>query len=300
MRRAAGVVALGATIALVGAGVGAGATIAAPHSSAVNPTMPTIKVTASGKHTYTVSGLTTFTAGRVQLVLKSVKGEHEAELGSLHKGYTFKKLRADLKAFGQKQGSGKNGSTPKSALRHLNRAISHSNFYGGLDSIAGQTERGTMVLPKPGTYYVVNDTNLPKAAQKLTVTGPKVNRAAPKSSVTETALTTRRFGGPTHLPAKGTITFKNKSTESPHFLAMAHVKKGTTKKQVLNELQSNGKGPNYFLKGQAATDPVGEGNSQTLSYNVPKGTYAQVCFFPDPKTGMPHAFMGMIRIVHLK
>jgi hypothetical protein len=25
-----------------------------------------------------------------------------------------------------------------------------------------------------------------------------------------------------------------------------------------------------------------------------------MCFFPDPKTGDPHAFMGMVRIVHLR
>jgi len=25
-----------------------------------------------------------------------------------------------------------------------------------------------------------------------------------------------------------------------------------------------------------------------------------MCFFPDLKTGMPHAAMGMVRIVHLK
>jgi hypothetical protein len=34
--------------------------------------------------------------------------------------------------------------------------------------------------------------------------------------------------------------------------------------------------------------------------HLPPGTYAVMCFFPDPKTGDPHAFMGMVRIVHLK
>jgi hypothetical protein len=32
---------------------------------------------------------------------------------------------------------------------------------------------------------------------------------------------------------------------------------------------------------------------------LPAGDYAEVCFFPDLETGMPHAFMGMVRIVHL-
>jgi hypothetical protein len=33
---------------------------------------------------------------------------------------------------------------------------------------------------------------------------------------------------------------------------------------------------------------------------LPKGEYVEVCFFPDPKTGMPHAYMGMIGTVTLK
>jgi len=294
MRKAVGVVAASATIALIGAGAG----VASTHASGAKATMPTIKVKAS-KHGYHVSGPTTFAAGRVQIVLTSVKGEHTVELGSLRKGYTFKKLRADFRAFGE----GSQGPQPtKSALKHLDRAVKKTNFYGGLDSAAGQTERGTVVLPKAGKYLVVNDSgNLPKIAKKLTVTGPAVNRPAPKSAATVTALTKRRFGGAKTLPTKGTVTFKNKSTESPHFLGLLHVKKGTTKKQLLNEFESKpGSGPNYILGDQAATDPVGEGNSQTLSYKLPKGQYAELCFFPDPKTGMPHAFMGMVRMVHLK
>jgi len=48
------------------------------------------------------------------------------------------------------------------------------------------------------------------------------------------------------------------------------------------------------------TDVLSPGQSQTLTYTLPKGTYAEMCFFPDLKTGMPHAAMGMVRIVHLK
>ena len=37
----------------------------------------------------------------------------------------------------------------------------------------------------------------------------------------------------------------------------------------------------------------------TVTYHLTKGEYVLLCFMPDPKTGMPHAFMGMIGIVHL-
>ena len=52
-------------------------------------------------------------------------------------------------------------------------------------------------------------------------------------------------------------------------------------------------------KGSAGIDAINPGLSETVSYNLPKGTYAELCFFPDPRTGEPHAFMGMVRIVTL-
>jgi hypothetical protein len=111
--------------------------------------------------------------------------------------------------------------------------------------------------------------------------------------------TNRRFGGATVLPASGTINVINHSTESPHFLVLQHVKKGTTRKQVIRSFASQQR-PSFIRAGSTSTDALGEGKSQTLKYSVPKGTYAEFCFFPDPKTGKPHVLMGMVRIVHLK
>jgi hypothetical protein len=285
---------------MIAAGVG-GAAASAPHTAKAGSSLPTIKVVdAPGK--FKVSGDTTFQAGRVRLDFTAKQKERETVIARLHDGYTFKKLRADVRAFGEKAGQGPHGSTPKSALKHLDRAVKNVDFYGGIDALPGQKESATMVLPTAGTYLVVEDTgNLPRSPHKLTVTGSMVNRPGPKSDATVTALTKRRFGGAKTLPAKGTITFKNKSKESPHFLGLLHVKKGTTKKEVEQGLQSRGR-PDFALPGQASTEIVGEGNSQTLTYDLhnQKGEYVEACFFPDPKTGMPHAFMGMLRIVTLK
>ena len=159
-----------------------------------------------------------------------------------------------------------------------------------------------MTLPKAGTYYLYNDSgDLPAQAKKLTVTGPEAKRAKPQSSATVKATSAKRFAGATTLPAHGTITFKNVSTNSPHFLDLQHVKQGTTRKQVIDFLNSGvQKEPSWGRQGQAGTDVVGEGQSQTLSYKLPKGEYVEWCFFPDLQTGMPHALMGMVRVVHLK
>ena len=38
----------------------------------------------------------------------------------------------------------------------------------------------------------------------------------------------------------------------------------------------------------------------TLDYKLPAGQYFMTCFFPDPKMkGMPHAFMGMTKMLHV-
>jgi hypothetical protein len=99
------------------------------------------------------------------------------------------------------------------------------------------------------------------------------------------------------LPHNGTITFENNSTESPHFLVLQQVKDGTTRKQAIAALQSNGPGP--FLRHEQASDVVTYGHAMNMHVHMPAGTYAEMCFFPDPQTGMPHALMGMVRIVHL-
>jgi hypothetical protein len=286
---------------------GTGAAVSAPHHAGAKVhSTPSLKVTittggSQDNPTYTlaVSGPRHFAAGRVKTTLKSVNGESEDAIVSFKKGYTFKDLRADLTAFGES--FSQNGPS-KSGLHHLRNAIKHTTAYGGLDAVHHAT--GSVVLPKAGTYYLYNDTGqVPSQPKKLVVSGPAVKRAAPKSSATVIAKSSDRFGGSTHLPAKGTITFKNASkdsTRSPHFLELIHVKKGTTRKQVIDYVQSNSEAPPSFaLAGGAGTDIVSPGHAMTLTYSVPKGEYAEACFFPDTKTGMPHAAMGMVKIVHL-
>ena len=37
-----------------------------------------------------------------------------------------------------------------------------------------------------------------------------------------------------------------------------------------------------------------------MAYNLPKGTYVLMCFVADDMTGIPHAFMGMHKVIKLK
>jgi hypothetical protein len=290
-------VAAAATGALLAAsGAPALGTPHAAHARSALIATPTLDVTMSKGAPMKVVGPRTFSAGRVNLTLHAKKGEQEMAVMRLHKGYTIAKLKSDFATFGQSQ----DNPTP-AGLKALNRIVRRTTFYGGLDSGGGHTTlSGSVVVPKAGTYYLLDDNNGPGgggAPTKLHVTAKVGSRSTPAVSAHVRAVTAKRFRGSTNLPASGTIEFTNAATNSPHFLFLQHVKKGTTRKDVINGFQSNGPGP--FLDGALGTDVVHMGKSMTLTYTLPAGDYAEVCFFPDLKTGMPHAFMGMVRIVHL-
>jgi hypothetical protein len=286
-----------AAIAAVGLiGAASGTALSAPQAHHALAHTPKLSITMSKKH-FTLTGPTSFRAGRVAVSLKAVGGDRTIEFVSFTKGYSFAHLRADLEAFGKGQGA--MGET-KAGLRHLNNAVRHTHLYGGFDATSS-TVKGTVVLPKAGTYIVYDDTTeLPARPKTLTVTGPEVKRAAPHSTATVIATNAKRFKGPKTLPAHGTITFKNAATNSPHMLVLQQVQKGTTRKQVIDYLETGSQDPPPFgLPAGVSTDVLGEGNSQTLTYHLPKGQYVEMCFFPDLQTGMAHALMGMVDMVNL-
>jgi hypothetical protein len=259
-------------------------------SARLAPT-PTLKITIS-KSGADVQGPHTFRAGRVATVVTGKGPGGSAGFIRFKKGYTFKEFRADVKA---------SEAPPPEGLQALRRVIRKSTFYGGLIAAHGDTVQGTVVLPRAGEYFMYNfGRRGPEKIAKLDVTGPAVKRATPASDGTLRARSGARWGGAKSLPSKGTLTFRNASTDSPHFLELQHVAKGTTRKQVIDCLNDPDCTFDFGRPGTLDTEVLSPGRSMTASYDLPPGTYAQLCFFPDPKTGMPHALMGMVRIITLK
>jgi hypothetical protein len=258
---------------------------------------PTLHATIH-KHKLTLKGPRHFGASRVSVTLHSKGAEHELAIASFKKGYSFKKLVADILYFGTHTDS--NGNPTKQAIKHLDHAVARTHLWGGIDAEAGKTVKETVVLSK-GKYTVYDDSGeLPASPKTLKVTGATHHTKAPKAQATVAMKkNANRFGGSKTLPAKGTIKVVNHNIHSPHFLALLHVKEGTTRKQIEEGLQSPNP-PSFALPGGTGTDALSSGQSQTLTYSIPKGEYGELCFFPDPVTGIPHAFMGMIRIVHVK
>ena len=288
---------VGAAIGLLTTGAAVGAQ-AATQGTATGMTTLHVAITDNGMY---LDGPRTFAAGLVHLRLEDAKSKQDATVAviGITGGHTWKDFRSGLKvAF-------ENLFAPhgdkKKGLKALNQVLTYTVGYGGLGAHAGEIREGTLLLATPDTHYYLYDDsgNLPNRPKLLTTTAAAGAQTLPASSATVIAQTNRRFGGATTLPANGTITFENHSTESPHFLALAQVKDGTTRKQVIAALQSNN-GPGPFLQHEQDIDVVTHGNAVNVHIQLPAGTYAEMCFFPDPQTGMPHAFMGMVRIVHLK
>jgi hypothetical protein len=253
--------------------------------------------TTSGHHTtYAYSGSHTVPAGRIKFKVIAKGAESDMQVASFNKGYSFAKLESDLATFGKSEGE---MGPSKSGLAALKRAIKGTELWAGYSATSGHKASGTTVLPK-GNYVLYFGSDAPKHPIAFTVTQAAGTQSKLKvSSIAATKHNT--WAGAKTLPASGTLGFRNQSDYTPHFLELDHVKKGTTKKQVLEAIESESEAPpSFILKGTLDTELVGPGHQATVNYTLPAGTYVELCFFPDPKTGMPHAFMGMIGFVTLK
>jgi hypothetical protein len=272
---------------------------AAPRKAALYE-RPYLDVKITDSKLVAHSGGGAFATGQMDLSLEAVGGDRGVQVVQFAAGYGFRDFRDDLRT------AYSNLFAPdgdqKKGLKAFNHAINHTTYAGGLFSPQGHIRRGTLLLGEEGTYVVYDDSHgLPRHPERFEISGSVGPQHLPPSGGTITARTDRRFGGDDVLPAKGNIKFVNRSTQSPHFLALNHVKEGTTRKDVMDYFESGAEGePSFALKGEAGTDVLGYGEKQNLHVNLPPGQYVELCFFLDPDEGMPHAFMGMIRMVHLK
>lgn len=89
----------------------------------------------------------------------------------------------------------------------------------------------------------------------------------------------------------------------PHFVAFSQVPEGTTGENVEALLQSEMSGTPVagaldFAEIVPVADSVEQSTNTTMwmPLTLEAGTYAGLCFIPDPVTGMPHAAMGMYTV----
>jgi hypothetical protein len=118
----------------------------------------------------------------------------------------------------------------------------------------------------------------------------------------QSTITTFSYGFGTSsntIPATGWTRVWNQS-DQPHFVVFQRVKADTTARQVRRYFDSMSQSqPSWALRANVSTGVLSPYRGETFHYSLPRGKYLIACFWPDDDTGMPHAFMGMWKLIWL-
>jgi hypothetical protein len=195
-------------------------------------------------------------------------------------------------------------ATGAKGTRDLRRAA----VFRGLADVDGTSETVTEHL-RAGTYYAMDLSGSLPASGRPALTRLRVRHAKPRieqdsdlASRVRVRVAHDRFHAPRRWPHRGTYRFTNRD-DTLHFMEIIPVKRGTSDAEVQAALTSpNQSGPPPFFRDgpSGGNDVVSPGRTLQVTYNLPRGTYVLACFVIDEETGMPHALMGMHKVVILK
>jgi hypothetical protein len=261
----------------------AGAVVAAPAVAASRAPVPTVVVHV-GKSVSLSTGHRVH-AGRTIYRVVTGKGDHQLQIARLRNGYTLPQFGQDIgKAFG--------GDVK--AIRRIDRNVV---FRGGAE--ARPHKPGIFSATLPAGQFVFIDVN----TNKFTLVN--VFGKIPQRQFLPNRASIRAFSYgfdpmPTSISHKGWFLFTNKA-DQPHFIEFQHVKQSTTHGQVRRFFKHGGQGqPGFALRGSFGAGVLTQGQHAGQYINLPRGKYLIACFWPDFRTGMPHALMGMWRLIQLR
>lgn len=254
---------------------------------------PMITVTIAEDHTE-IDGKLTQVAGPLRLRVLAEDEDHLLSLFRLKRGYTVKQLRKDTRALSRLYYEG--GAGNAKAVKRMQRNVV---TYGGATPSLGAVATATVNL-RPGRYYLSDNVGPPGGhLYKLRIVpGPNPTRL-PAGAPVITMTKDNRFAGDKHFPATGTVLIRNAVPNGHRWLqaAFLQVKRGTTPEQVAALFRGTGDG-GFVLSGYAGGDTLSPGRKQHLTYSVEPGTYALICFFPNPDNpGSTYVADGMVRII---
>ena len=188
-------------------------------------------------------------------------------------------------------------------VKAIKRFEAHVTLFGGM--AVTKDKVGKLIVDlEAGDYWALDiNTNDPDKFFAFTVAGADTGNVMPEAdSKLKAVQDTTWAHNPESIPNKGMMRFKNAASQN-HFIVMAKLKKGMTYKDFKTWLAAAiegpaGPSPVKFLMDSGVVSP---GYSATFTYNLPKGNYVMLCFWPDAKMGgMPHVAMGMHRPITLK
>jgi hypothetical protein len=230
---------------------------------------------------------------------------------------TFKVTTANKRGSAFQLAQTTEGYSAADAARDIDKGLDGGNvkaikrFEANVTLLGGMTvnkgSAGKLVVDlEPGTNYWAIDvnTNDPSKFFAFTVAGADTGNALPQAGATIRAIKAKTWApNPASIPNKGLLRFKNAASNN-HFIVLAKLKKGMTYRDFVKWFTTEGgpAGPppvNFNLGLDSGV--VSPGHSAVFKYNLPKGNYVMLCFWPDASMGgVPHAFMGMHRPITLK
>jgi hypothetical protein len=180
-------------------------------------------------------------------------------------------------------------------MRNIREA---STWYGG--GYEGTTFQ--VDLPA-GNYYVLGVQSAAMgmvAPAPFTVSGERRTGTLHPTSATIRAVTTSDGGNAwvakgLSTIGKGWLKFANSAKEI-HFLDMSGVKPGTKNSTIRKALQSQDD-PGFFTRTHYGVEVISPGVSVAVKGPFKPGRYFVACYVPSETDGMPHALMGMWKLV---
>ncbi|MGZ6816459.1 MAG: hypothetical protein ACXVGI_09780 [Mycobacteriaceae bacterium] len=259
------------------------------HSATVTSNGSTVHI----DHTTLLAGRDSFKV--VSTTPQTQGGGSVVTLWQPKHGVKVDKVYADLREeFSQ------NPAVAARGTRDLNRDVL---TYGLADVVPGFPEIVTVNL-RAGTYYLSDLTNFTGTGKPTTTSIHVVGKHHPGALFGNrlvVATSSDRFiPSSIYWPHRGSYIFHN-GADTIHFMAMQRVKNGTTDAQVQRFFDSGAQGqPSFAQDGPSGGNfVVTSGKTIQVNYSLPRGTYVLLCYVRDDVTGMPHAFMGMHKVIHL-
>jgi hypothetical protein len=245
--------------------------------------VPVVQVHDTNKK-ITVGTNNVIAAGRTIFHVTTPAGVHQINIVKLKKGYS-------LPQFGQDIGAAFGGN-----VKAINRVDRRTVLRGGTE--AGPKHPGAFSANLPAGQFLFIDINTNKFVF-VKVVGKQTPRQQVPSGGRIGLYTYGFVTNKATLPNHGWVHLVN-NADQPHFVQFQEVKESTTNAQVNRYFKGGAKGqPSWGLRPNFGTGVMTNGQNGDVYLNLPAGKYLIACFWPDFKTGMPHAFMGMWKLIHL-
>ncbi|HET6878153.1 MAG TPA: hypothetical protein VFH38_11535 [Jatrophihabitans sp.] len=270
----------GIAVAAVVAGTLTGTATTASAASAAHIRVITARMTKSAIH---LSVGHAIHAGTVEFKVVSADGKgHELQLARLHRGYTLQQAGSDInKAF-------------RGDIAAIRRVDHNITFRGGSPARPGRPGHVTVTL-NAGRYYAFDQNGAGLASIRVRGIG------TPSPVAHRGWITAHTYGFENSRLTNSGVMRVNNISDQPHFVVMQRVKPSTTRRQVarvFNRPPSN-KQPGWVLRANTDSAVISPYHFEYFRYDLPRGKYLLACFWPDDDTGMPHAYMGMWKLVRL-